>query len=449
KLTALYTKYFHFAALEYRLSERVLVFAVACSALAAVGGALSVVLTVLRLPPAEAMRPEPPGRYRRGLSGRIPVGRWLGHSAVLVLRELERRPLRALLSALGIALGVAVLVLGRFGMDSVDWFMRVQFELAQREDLTVGFRRAVPATALSELRVLPGVLRAEGLRIVPVRYRCGQTARDSLLFAHPRAADLRQVVDRDGVRVAVPETGVLLDKTFAQRLQCGLGDELTIEWLEGRRGVRRVRISGVFDEAIGLFGHMDARELERVWGEQPRISQALLQVDRDQYAYLAQAIKDRPEVLAVNRLDTVMEQFRQQTAGQMRFTTLILTLFAVIIASGVVYNNARIALSTRSRDLASLRVLGFRRREISSVLLGELGTHVVLAIAPGLWLSSMLAAAMMAGADPDMYRFPVVISARTYVFAIAVTLGAALVSALVVRHRLDRLDLIEVLKSKE
>jgi putative ABC transport system permease protein len=383
------------------------------------------------------------------LSGRLAVGRWLGHSAVLVLRELERKPVRALLSAFGIALGVAVLVLGRFGTDAVDWFTRVQFELSQREDLSVGFRRPVPASALAELRVLPGVLRAEGLRIVPARYSCGQVTRDSVLFGHPRAADLRRVVDRTGRQHSVPDSGVMLDKTFAHRLDCGLGDELTITWLEGRRGARRVRVSAILDEAFGLFGHMQSEELERLWGEQPRISQALLQIDGARYASLSRALKDRPEVLSVNRLDTVLDLFRKQTAGQMRLTTLILTVFAVIIASGVVYNNARIALSTRSRDLASLRVLGFRRREISSVLLGELALHVLLAIVPGLWLSRVLAESMMAGADPELYRFPVVISARTDAFAIAITLGAALVSALIVRHRLDRLDLIEVLKSKE
>jgi putative ABC transport system permease protein len=449
KMTALYTKYFHFVALEYQLSPRVLVVGVVSSLFAAVAGALSVVLAVMRLPPAEAMRPEPPGKYRRGLSGRLAVGRWLGHSAVLVLRELERKPIRALLSALGVAFGVGLLVLGRFGTDSVEWFMRTQFERAQREDVTVGFRRSVPASALSELRALPGVLRAEGLRIVPVRYRFGHATRESVLFGHSQDSDLRRVVDRAGEVRAIPEHGLALDKTLAHRLGCGLGDEVVVEWLEGKRGVQRVRVSAIIDEAFGLFGRMDALELERTWREQPRISQALLVIDPDQYASLTRAIKTRPEVLTVSRLASAMELFRNQTAGQMRFTSLILTIFAVIVASGVVYNNARIALSTRSRDLASLRVLGFRKREISSVLLGELAIQVVLAIGPGLWLARLLAQSMMASADPELYRFPVVISAHTNAFAILVTSAAALASALIVRHRLDRLDLIGVLKSKE
>jgi putative ABC transport system permease protein len=127
----------------------------------------------------------------------------------------------------------------------------------------------------------------------------------------------------------------------------------------------------------------------------------------------------------------------------------VITLFATIIAGGFVYNNARVALSTRSRDLASLRVLGFRRREISAVLLGELSIQVLASILPGVWLGRVLVEQMMASTDPELYRFPTVISAQTYAFACTVTLSAALLSALVVRSRLDHLDLIAVLKSKE
>ena len=164
---------------------------------------------------------------------------------------------------------------------------------------------------------------------------------------------------------------------------------------------------------------------------------------------LQRALSARPEVLGVTRREAVIDMFRKQTAGQIRVTTLIITLFAVVIAIGVIYNNARIALSTRSRDLASLRVLGFRRREVSAILLGELALQVLLALLPGMYLGRLIAETMMANADPEVYRFPVVISARTYAFAALVTLLASLASALVVRNRIDRLDLIGVLKSRE
>lgn len=448
-MTGLFTKYFHFPSVHYRLEPRLLVLASAISLAAAVAGALGAVWAVMRLPPAAAMRPQAPTAYRHGLSERLPIARLFGLSMQMVVREIERKPLRAVLSALGVAMAVAVLIAGRFNADAIDWFIRVQFELAQREDMDVTFRRPLSERAIFELTRLPGVRSAESLRGLAVRYRFGARSRESLLFGHPERAELRRVIDRDGRLQPLPKHGVLASAELAQVLGFHAGDSLTLEVLEGKRGTYRVFVAGLVDDIFGLYGHMRDEELNRMLGAEPMISMALLRVDPLQRTVLERDLTARPEVLGVNRFDNIVTQFREQTAAQMQVTTLILTIFAVIIASGVIYNNARVALSTRSRDLASLRVLGFRRSEIATILLGELSIQVMVALLPGMLLGRALAQQMMASADREMYRFPVMISARTYAFAAVVTLLASLASALLVRDKLDHLDLIGVLKSRE
>lgn len=448
-MTDLYNFYFHFMSLRYELTPRVLVTGIAISALSAVIGALSTVRMVMGLPPAQAMQPEQPARYRRSWLDRLGLSWLFGHAATLISRELSRRPLRTLLSALGIALGVAVLVAGRFGNDMIAYFINVQFSLAQREDMTVIFRRARPEAALRELAHLPGVRQVEGLRVVSVRYRFGSRSRDTVLYGHPERSELRRVVDQQGQLVRVPDDGIMLTSTLGRILGVSVGERLTIEVLEGQRGTYQRTVVGFIDEVLGIAGHMQADQVARLLGGEPLVSLGLLRVDPLELTRLRRALTDRPEVLGVARREAMMQEFEKQTAGQMRFTTWVLTAFAMIIAAGVVYNNARVALSTRSRDLASLRVLGFWRSEISLILLGELALQVLLALAPGLWLGQLIVKRMMVAADPELYHFPAIVSARTYAFAIVVTLVAALLSALVVRRRLDRLDLIAVLKSKE
>jgi len=448
-LTELYTRYFHFPRLQYGLTARVLLLALGSSLFAAVLGSMSAVLAVMRLPPAEAMRPEPPATYRRALSENLPLPWLFGQSARMVLRETERRPLRAFLSVLGVSMAVALLVSGRFGRDAVDYFIRVQFELSQREDLMIGFRRDVPERAVHELSALPGVLRVEGFRGVAVRFREGHRTRQAVIFGYGPDMQLRRVVDRDGNVLPVPQHGLLLTKALADILHVKAGDALRTELLEGDRKVVTLQVAGTSDEVYGLFGHMSAESLRAITGDEGRINEALLVIDPKYRRELQAALRDRPDVLSIVRLDGLVAAFEKQTAGQMRTSTMILTIFAAIIAAGVVYNNARIALATRSRDLASLRVLGFRRAEISAILLGELGLHVALALLPGMWLGGVIAKQMMSGTDPEMYRFPVIISAHTYAFAALVTLAATLASALIVRRDLDHLDLIGVLKSRE
>jgi putative ABC transport system permease protein len=282
-----------------------------------------------------------------------------------------------------------------------------------------------------------------------VRYRNGYKSRESALVGYPDDSDMRRVLEVDGTPVPMREHGAIINVTLANILGLRVGDLVTVEVLEGKRGAYKVRVAGLVDEVAGLFGHMRARELASMLGDEGPISIGLLRVDPGRRPALQRALRQRPDVLGVNRHEASIDMFEKTTAGQMRYTTLLLTLFASVIACGVIYNNARVALSTRSRDLASLRVLGFRRSEISAILLGELAITVLLALIPGLILGHVLASQLMAQNDPELYRFPVVVSARTYGFAVLVTLGAALVSALLVRRRLDHLDLIGVLKNRE
>jgi putative ABC transport system permease protein len=194
---------------------------------------------------------------------------------------------------------------------------------------------------------------------------------------------------------------------------------------------------------------MRKSELHRTFGEEATASMALLRIDPREYARTEPKLKELPKIGGVLRKQTIIDQFKAQSADMMLVFSLILTLFAATIAVGVVYNNARVALSMRSRDLASLRVLGFRRGEISAVLLGELTIQVLLAIPIGIAIGAWMSKAMMNMSDPEQYRLPVILSTETYAYAAGVTMAAGLVSALLVRRKLDKLDLIGVLKTRE
>jgi putative ABC transport system permease protein len=270
-----------------------------------------------------------------------------------------------------------------------------------------------------------------------------------VIVGHADDLELRRLLDRDGVLVPVPEEGLLLSAKLAELLEVRPGDDVEVEVKEGERRVRTVRVSGVIDDTFGLMGHMRTVPLHRLVGEEQRVSLVVMRVDARSMDDVQARLKEMPGVGAVTRRMSIIERFRAQSGETMLFFTAILTAFAAIITIGVVYNNARVALSLRGRDLASLRVLGFTRREISSVLLGELGIQVLLALPLGLWLGDSMARLIASSVDPEQYRLPVHISARTYAFAAAVAVVSGIVSALFVRRRLDKLDLVEVLKERE
>ncbi len=446
-LTGLYEPYFRFPVFEHRFDLDVVLTALGISLGSAVAGALLSVRRIVALHPAEAMRPAAPAVYRTTAFDHLSRP-FFGALGRMVVRELARRPLRVFVSALGISFAVAILIIGRFAFDSLGDLLDLQFRRSMREDLTVSFRDPLPERATRALRQLPGVLHSEGIRAVPVRLRSGAARRDSVILGLPGEGRLRRLLDREGREVALPVAGLLLTDILAERLGATPGDLLEIEVLEGDRRRRLVPFAGTVRDLLGMQGYMLRDALHRLLDEPPTVSTVLLAVDPAGVAETQSRLNLLPAVASTSSPRASMERFQRQQGGMMETMNTVLAFFASVIAVGIVYNNARVSLSMRSRDLASMRVLGFTRAEVSTVLLGELAVQVALALPIGMWLGTIATEALLS-LDPENFRMPAALSGRTYVYAALVTMAAALASALLVRRRLDRLDLIGVLKTSE
>jgi putative ABC transport system permease protein len=446
----LYARFFRLPMTRGRLDLPVAINAIAASFVAAVAGIAFSIRNAIGLPPAEAMRPPSPAKYRASAIERFPVLRHVHQTTMMVFREIWRRPIRTVLSSAGIAFALAIIILGRFGKDAHGPILDLQFGRQQREDISVVFGNEVENRSLGYLAHLPGVDQVDGFRATPVRFRSGARWRDSVLIGLPPNSHLRRLFNRQFRPARIPHSGILMTDVLADILGVTPGELIEVELKEGDRGTRQVRIAGTIDEAFGIQGYMEKGSLHELLREKATVNTALLRVDPEREAELHRRLTDIPTVQSIHRKRTLLEKFEEQTSQTMQVITLILTLFATAIAVAVVYNNARVSLSVRSRDLATLRVLGFTRAEISAILLGEQAVQVLLGVPVGLLLGTWAAKGLIElQADPEQFRMPMLISSRTYAFAVVVILGAAVLSALLVRRRLDSLDLIGVLKTRE
>jgi len=425
------------------------VTALAISLAAAVAGTLVAVRRAVRLPPAEAMRPEPPAVYRPTIVDRSGLGDLLPQAARIIFRELERKPIKAALSCLGISMAVAVMVLGSFTLDSINYIIDYQFYLSQRQDLIVAFVEPATAGALHELAHLPGVVHCEPIRSLATQFRFGHRSHRVGIIGMTPGSRLYRLLDADERLVPLPSDGLLLSSKLAELLEVRPGDRILIEVLEGDQPVREVPVSALVTEYGGTNAYMDVRAIHRLLREGDHLTGAFLAVERDRMDELYRTLKNTPRVSGVTIKEASVQSFRDTIAenlGNIRFFNI---LFATVIAFGVVYNNARISLAERSRDLATLRVIGFTRAEISAILLGELAVITLASIPLGLVVGYLFAAWTTLGLDTEVYRIPLVIGRSTYGFAVTVVLVAAAISGLIVRERLDHLDLIAVLKTRE
>ena len=449
QLTSMYTAFFHFPKLIYRVQPWIPLAASSISLIAALGGALNTMRNIMQLAPAEAMRPPAPTQFRRMLLERLGLERFLSPQVRMIIRTLERRPLRTLLTAFGIACSVAIIVSGTFWRDAIDYLITVQFTQAEREDAQIAFTNPINRQGLYAISHLPGVMYAEGSRSVPVRLRAGHLTYLTAISGLPETTELRQPLDANQRPITIPADGVLLTDRLAQKLGVRPGDHVQVEVLEGNRIKKNVLVTGIVNDLLGVSVYMNLHTLNRLLDEGDNISSVAVALDRSRLQAFNAETKATPKIATVSFKASALQSFEETSARTILIFTSIVTAFAAAIAVGVVYNSARIALAERSWELASLRVLGFTRREVSALLLGELAVELMLAIPFGLWLGYLLSLLLVSLIHNETISIPVIIEPHTYAYAALITLAAGIMSALIVRHRIDQLDLVGVLKTRE
>lgn len=448
-ITGIYRDYFRFPLLELRFDPGVYLLAAALTLLAGLTGALRAVRDVLRLQPAEAMRPPAPPAYRRRTGMARALARRLDQPTLMILRHIARFPLRAAAAVLGTAAALALLLTALQWTDAVDFLIETEFHDLRRQDLTVSFDRDIDAAAVAALRALPGVLAVEPVRVVPVELLHGPRRERTSVTALPEDGLLQIVRDVDGRPLTPDSEGILVARSFAERLGLQRGRTVLLHGLAGRRHTVEARIVGIFETWLGEPIYAGARLAERLTGEAFRIDQVALRVDPAHLAELRRRLAGLPRVAAVEEKAARIRSFRETMAESIEIVTGFYIAFAAALAFGVVYNAGRITLGERARELASLRVLGFTAAEAAYVLVGELLLLAVLALPPGILGGIALVHAIAAGFETELFRLPAVIRPVTVAATAAVVLVAAVATALLVGRRVFALDLVAALKARE
>ncbi|HRJ73493.1 MAG TPA: FtsX-like permease family protein, partial [Terrimicrobiaceae bacterium] len=445
----LYHKFFQFPSLVLHLDYAAMGIAVAASTMASLLGVLGTVRQAMRLPPAEAMRPEPPAEFQPSIVEKLGVHRFLGPSMRMALRNLERRPWQAAFTALGLALATGIPVVPGAMRDGITFLLDFQWTQAQRQDVTVTLIEPGSAAAFHDIRNLPGVMHAEPFRSVPARLQFGHRSHRLGVMGVPPGTTLNRALDENGRPLAVPADGLLISGKLAEMLGVRPGEPVTIEVQEGRRPSRQVPVRGLITDYAGLSAYMDIGALRRLMQEGDTVSGAHLAVDALHWEEFLAEIKRIPRVATLGITAALQQSFRQTTAESIDLIQGIYFTFSVIVAFGVVYNSARISLSERSRDLATLRVVGFTTREVAAVMIGELAVLTLAAIPAGLWIGGHLANAIVQSASTETIRLPLILTHQTYATSVLIVLLSAAVSFAVVSRRIHNLDLLGVLKARE
>ncbi|MSU64768.1 MAG: FtsX-like permease family protein [Opitutus sp.] len=447
KLVGMYHLFFRFPLLDSLLDSRVLVAAALVSSLAAFAGVAGAVRRAVRLPPAEAMRPEAPASYQPAFVERLGLARWFSTSLRMALRNIQRRPVRSGLTCFALSLATAILIVPNSFRDGISYVIDFQWDIVQRQTVTLSLVEPGPARTLADFRHLPGAVWAEPFRFVPIELHAGPITRRLMLQGLPARGTLSRVIDATPSQFTLPDRGIIMSAKLAEVLRLRPGDEVVAKVLEGEGREITVPLVGLAEDFAGTAAYMELNALNRLLLEGDRISGAHVVVDRGRWQDFLDAIKVTPRIAGCVIKDSLREGFRKTTAESIGLLQKIYMLFAAIVAYGIIYNSARISLSERSRELATLRVLGFSRGEVGAVLVGELVLLTLVALPFGLVLGSAFARGIITTVNTETIRLPLVLTTANYAFAVLVVAIASALSALFAARKLAQLDLVSALKA--
>jgi putative ABC transport system permease protein len=447
RLVGMYHLFFRFPKLEFLLDSRVLVAATVVSALAAFIGVAGAVKRAVRLPPAEAMRPEAPTRYRPALVEKLAIARWFTASFRMALRNIQRRPIRSGLTCVALALATAILIVPNSFRDGIAYVIDFQWDIVQRQTVTLSLVEPGPSRSIADFRHLPGVVWAEPFRYVPVELRAGPIRRRLALQGLPARGTLSRVIDGQPQQLELPARGIVMSAKLADVLRVRPGEEVTARVLEGREREITVPVVGLAEDFAGMAAYMELHALNRLMLEGDRITGAHVVVDEGRWLEFLHAVKNTPRIAGCMIKNSLRDGFRKTTAESIGLLQKIYMLFATIVAFGIIYNSARISLSERARELATLRVLGFTRGEVGAVLVSELVLLTLLALPLGLALGSGFARGIITTVNTETVRLPLVLTTANYAFAVLVVAVASAISALIAARKISEINLVSALKA--
>ena len=444
-----YAQFFDFPYVIFRVSYWVYALAGLAGLLTTSLGASQSALRAARLAPAIAMQPPAPPRFKRSLADQAMARLRLSQPTIMILRSLLRWPLRSALTTLGVSLAVAAVIASTFIGDALDEIVDFAFFQTNRQDAILVFADDVPEIGLEDARNLPGVLMAESQQFNVAILRKGHLSKRVSIEARRPGSDLSRALDAAGRPVMVPPGGIVLSKRLAAHLQVRPGDIIEAEYLSGRRETYPLVVSALVEQHFGLGAYVDFEFQNRLFRQAPRLTTINILVDDSQTGALHKAVKETSMVTGLIEMNENRRSFQDTIEQNVMVMNAIYITIALLITVGVTYNAARIQLSERARELASLRILGFRRGEISYILVGELMLIALIAQPLGWLIGSWIADAMVGAFTSDLYAIPLVLKPATFALASLIVLSTAFVSVMIVRRRLDHMDLVSVMKTRE
>ena len=450
---------YNIPALQFKVQPVVCVLAVLAAVVCTTGAGLWACLSTLMDTPANLMRPKSPKPGKRVFLERIkPLWRRLSFTWKVTMRNLFRYQRRFWMTVIGIG-GCTALIVTGFGLhESIFDILDKQFDEISLYDATVGLEDPVTGDQMGRATAY-----LDGNEAVERYLECyqgtadisveGTAAKNSYLFVVDDLDNFTQFIDlrhrTDDQPVELTDSGVVITEKLSEMLEVSVGDSITLEQDDRRV---QVPVTDIVENYVYHYVYLTEHCYETLFEERAEMNTILVayadgtgQTESDAVSADLMAMDG---VASYSYIATIRDSFTD-SMNAINYAVVIIILAAAALAFVVLYNLTNINITERTRELATLKVLGFYDREITAYVYRENVFLTLFGIALGLVLGRFLHAWMVVTVEVDLVMFGRTAPAYAYVLAAALTVVFSVVVNIAAHFRLKKVDMVESLKTVE
>lgn len=449
-LTKLENMYFHLPLTEMRIYPDLVLPASLLTLIFCLLAGYNSCKTVFKIMPSEAMKPKSPAIGKKILVERVKY-LWsnIDNTWKIILRNIFRHKRRALLTSTGVIFSTALLVFALGMNDSVDFTIEQQYQNIQDYDIKVSFSKLLSLDELNSIKNIPGVTKMEPVLETGIEIQNGWRKKDVALTAVVNNPEMYRVVDKSGNSVNLPDHGIVVPEKLANILGIKLNDTVFLKPFLPGKEKKEVEVKGIAAQYIGLSAYSSMDNINNIMGEGKIANSAVLRLENPSFeGEVKDKLKDMGAVSSVQSKSDALNALLQNL-GSMTSSIGVMILLAAILSIAVVYNTTTINIFERQREIATLKVLGFKDNEIKKLVFYENYIITTLGLILGLPCGSWLGNYLMTTMTTDFYSMPFITKLWTYVLAAVLTFVFTVMANMILMKKIKSISIVEVLKSRE
>lgn len=450
--TAMYQMYFNMPGLEGSFSLQYFLLSILMSLGFALFAGYQGCKKSLTLEPAEAMRPPAPMAGKATIIEKITIfWHMLTVQGKMAVRNITRHPGRSFFMFLGITFTFVLLALPWSLMSLSEEMLFDQYENVQTFNIKIPLISPQDQKAVErELNRFPGVKRLETMAEVPVTLNNNWHKKDVLLLGLPQNSQLYHILDKDKNELIPPQDGILLSERLAKSLEADIGTEIKLKSsiMRDPEEEHIIRVVGIIPQYLGLNAYMDLTSAQNLLDQGSFCTSIMLNID-DRYVPLLQ--NEYKNASVINGIDNNAKMYQQSKDMMASFYAVIygIVFFGIITGFAIVYNSSLITLSERSRDLATMMVLGMTPQEVLSVVTFEQWFISFFAMLAGIPVTNLFHIGVSEAISNDAYTMPTSVDNIAFIMAFLFSVLSIWIAQKAASRKVKTLDLVEVLKARE